>query len=320
MSNFKRTLSESTKKQIAGRQGYKCANFPGSNLERIGAYKCILWKLDNSIFQGNFDITGYDIDHITEFCKSGNDSPDNLQALCKTCHMVKTRNFMTVRTKKPKKTKKNNIDNSDVIRTNNNECFIDSNNNSKDESNNDSDNESNNDSDNDSDNESNNDSDNESNNDSDNESNSDFNNEPDISIDESNPKLKNDIKKQHKKIIAVPSFICNTCDRAFSTQQNLNYHINHNACRITNFACKYCKKQFTAYSNMHRHVKTTCKEKKKTDKIKEDILQKLMKDQEKINKEREKDHGELLKLKVKVKRQSKQLKEKQLKKLIKIDN
>ena len=123
-------------------------------------------------------------------------------------------------------------------------------------------------------------------------------------------------------------FACDNCNREFSTQQNLNYHTNHNACKTANYECKYCNKQFTAYSNMHRHVKSTCKEKKKSDKNKEDILQKLIKD-------REKDHEEFLKLKEQVKKQSKQLKEKdkqlkekdkqlkekdkQLKKIIKID-
>ena len=90
------------------------------------------------------------------------------------------------------------------------------------------------------------------------------------------------------------SFSCNKCNKMFTTNQTLNYHIDHNSCKIANYECKYCNKQFTAYSNMYRHVKSTCKEKQKEDNNREDILQKLVKEQEKY-------HEELNKLKEKIK-------------------
>ena len=56
------TLTESIKKQVAGRQSFKCANHPDSKLIN---YKCPLWARggDNS---GCFDESGYEIDHIKE--------------------------------------------------------------------------------------------------------------------------------------------------------------------------------------------------------------------------------------------------------------
>ena len=88
----KRSVSEALKKQIAGKQKYKCANKPNSNLKNLEDYICPFWnKQDDS---GCFDESGYEIDHIEEHCINGNDSPENLQALCKCCHIVKTKRFM----------------------------------------------------------------------------------------------------------------------------------------------------------------------------------------------------------------------------------
>lgn len=42
---------------------------------------------------GSFDESGYEIDHIFEHTKTQDDSDANLQALCKSCHSVKTRRF-----------------------------------------------------------------------------------------------------------------------------------------------------------------------------------------------------------------------------------
>ena len=88
----KRSVSEALKKQIAGKQKYKCANKPNSNLKNLEDYICPFWnKQDDS---GCFDESGYEIDHIEEHCINGNDSPENLQALCKCCHIVKTKRFL----------------------------------------------------------------------------------------------------------------------------------------------------------------------------------------------------------------------------------
>ena len=83
-----RKLTESQKKQVAADQKFRCANKPNSNLKGIGNYECPMWKLDG----GNFDGSGYEIDHIIDHCISQDDSPENLQALCPSCHRRKTRN------------------------------------------------------------------------------------------------------------------------------------------------------------------------------------------------------------------------------------
>lgn len=86
----KRKVSEALKKIIAGRQTYKCANKINSQI--VKNYNCPLWQ--NKDRNGSFGEEGYQIDHIIEHSISKNDSPDNLQALCLSCHSVKTRRFM----------------------------------------------------------------------------------------------------------------------------------------------------------------------------------------------------------------------------------
>lgn len=103
-----RKVSEALKKLIAGRQNYKCANVFNSQV--VKNYNCPLWE--NKERNGSFGEEGYQIDHIVEHSISKNDSPDNLQALCLSCHSVKTKRFMistdfqsTRSTKKDKKQK-----------------------------------------------------------------------------------------------------------------------------------------------------------------------------------------------------------------------
>jgi hypothetical protein len=79
-----RKLGEATKKLVAGKQYYKCA--------RIKEYECPLWNQNNDK-RGSFDESGYEIDHIVEYSKTKDDSIDNLQALCHSCHAVKTKRF-----------------------------------------------------------------------------------------------------------------------------------------------------------------------------------------------------------------------------------
>ncbi len=107
---IKRKISESKKKEIAGKQRFKCANKPNSKLKGMGDYKCHLWKLEGDD-KGSFDETGYDIDHIEEFSVSHNDNDENLQALCGLCHRIKTRNFMRTINKKKKYDNSDNSDN-----------------------------------------------------------------------------------------------------------------------------------------------------------------------------------------------------------------
>ena len=67
--------TESTKYQILVRQAFACAKIPN--------YVCpILDKL--------FDEAGYDIDHILPLADGGSNDISNLQALCPSCHRVKT--------------------------------------------------------------------------------------------------------------------------------------------------------------------------------------------------------------------------------------
>jgi hypothetical protein len=40
-----RKVTESLKKKVAGKQFFKCANKPGSNLKRLEDYQCPLWKI-----------------------------------------------------------------------------------------------------------------------------------------------------------------------------------------------------------------------------------------------------------------------------------
>ncbi len=87
----KRNVTEAMKKLVAAKQKYKCANKPGSNLFRLEDYKCPLWSRKEDC--GLFDESGYEIDHIIEHSKSHDDSESNLQALCVSCHRVKTKKF-----------------------------------------------------------------------------------------------------------------------------------------------------------------------------------------------------------------------------------
>lgn len=86
----KRKVSEALKKLIAGKQNYKCAN--KINTQVVKNYNCPLWQ--NKQRNGSFGEEGYQIDHIIEHSVSKNDAPENLQALCLSCHSVKTRRFM----------------------------------------------------------------------------------------------------------------------------------------------------------------------------------------------------------------------------------
>jgi len=95
-------ISDSVKKRIAGRQLFKCANEPNSNLRGLEGYKCALWSKKGDD-KGSFDESGYEIDHIVEYSVTQDNSAKNLQALCVGCHRVKTSRFMTKRAqdKKP---------------------------------------------------------------------------------------------------------------------------------------------------------------------------------------------------------------------------
>lgn len=95
----KRFVSEGLKKLVAGKQNFKCANKPLTNV--IKNYDCPIWQ--NPLRQGNFGEEGYQIDHIIEHCITKDDTEKNLQALCLSCHSVKTKRFMLEKIGKNKK-------------------------------------------------------------------------------------------------------------------------------------------------------------------------------------------------------------------------
>jgi hypothetical protein len=251
MIKLKRTLTEATKKQIAGKQRYKCANKPGANLERLGSYECLLWQHIDPTLRGIFDESGYDIDHIEEFCKSGNDSTDNLQALCKTCHIVKTKNFMKQKSKKVIKIKKDLSNDNDYM----NDVCKESEPESKSESEPDSESESGS------------------------EPDLESESESETYIDHVNEEITKQVKHEST------SFICTKCNKEFKAQQNLDYHIFKKACKQPLCYCKYCNRGFTIKTNMYAHIRTTCKQKQKDDNEKEDILAKLVINQKKYHEE-----------------------------------
>ena len=86
-------LSKAKKFHIAQIQNFKCANDPkNKSIE----YDCLLWKYE----KGKFDNAGYEIDHVIEVAEGGGNDENNLQALCSSCHKVKTRDYMKKRIKK----------------------------------------------------------------------------------------------------------------------------------------------------------------------------------------------------------------------------
>ena len=87
-----RQLTSAQKKFVAANQHFKCNNRPNITLAGVGDYECPLWK--DEVHKGSFDITSYEIDHIIEWSVSKDDNLDNLQALCNSCHKVKTKRFL----------------------------------------------------------------------------------------------------------------------------------------------------------------------------------------------------------------------------------
>ena len=82
------------KRMVAGRQSYKCANCPSITIKGLETYKCPLWQRAVEDNKGSFDQSGFELDHINELATSGDNSLDNFQALCKSCHSVKTKKFL----------------------------------------------------------------------------------------------------------------------------------------------------------------------------------------------------------------------------------
>jgi hypothetical protein len=92
------TLSDAKKRMVAGRQCFKCANNLNVTLKGLETYQCPLWQKDTTDNQGSFDESGFDLDHINELSTSFDNSLENFQALCKSCHSVKTKKFLMKKT------------------------------------------------------------------------------------------------------------------------------------------------------------------------------------------------------------------------------
>jgi len=71
-------ISSERKLYVAGSQHFKCAGDPSF---------CPMWKLNG----GSFDISGFEIDHVEPWHKSYRNDRAILQALCHSCHALKTR-------------------------------------------------------------------------------------------------------------------------------------------------------------------------------------------------------------------------------------
>ncbi len=74
-SSLRSWLTESQKYLLLVRQGFQCKG--------IQDYTC---PIKNKLF----DEAGYDVDHILPLIDGGTNDPMNLQALCPSCHRVKT--------------------------------------------------------------------------------------------------------------------------------------------------------------------------------------------------------------------------------------
>lgn len=93
-----RKLTASQKKTVAGNQNFKCANILGSSFQSKYDFECILWSNPKRL--GAFGKEGYEIDHIIEFAEGGADSIENCQALCLSCHRVKTQQYTQAKRKR----------------------------------------------------------------------------------------------------------------------------------------------------------------------------------------------------------------------------
>jgi len=90
-SKKRKYISNKIREVVVLNQGNKCANKPLNPAINMRGYICLLWQIND----GYFDESGYQIDHIVEYCDDMNNNIDNLQALCPNCHSVKTRRYMT---------------------------------------------------------------------------------------------------------------------------------------------------------------------------------------------------------------------------------
>ena len=89
MSNTSRrkAISESVKRAVLRHYENRCANNPSIN---FNSYKCPMWLL----YEGYFDDSGFEYDHIEEYSITKNNDIENIQVLCHSCHAVKTKKYL----------------------------------------------------------------------------------------------------------------------------------------------------------------------------------------------------------------------------------
>jgi hypothetical protein len=82
-------FTEAQKKIIKNRQHNKCNNFSHSSFQKKYKFECPLHS--HPIRLGHWDIEGCEVDHIIPKHLGGENDTDNGQALCLSCHAVKTK-------------------------------------------------------------------------------------------------------------------------------------------------------------------------------------------------------------------------------------
>ena len=243
-----RKVTQSMKDSVGSRQRFRCANKPGSKSRGIEDYLCPLWCIETAD-KGIFDGPGYDIDHIVEHVVSGNDDMSNLQALCKSCHIMKTKAFMRSRTRAK------NIDCEQTIEKNSSDDVENAPDKNKSEDIESDDNE------------------------------SDDNESDDVESEDDQADEKPCVTKSNK-IELQTRFKCDICDKTFTYKKNLDYHVNNNVCtgkrhvidekNNKDSICKYCLKTFTSATNMYRHANHVCKLRKKEIAKRDEICDRLL--------------------------------------------
>lgn len=75
----RRSIHWCKKLHVAARQNFRCATTLKSS--------CPRWQLDNGVFGAE----AFEVDHIMPYSSSGDNSVENLRALCPACHAIRSR-------------------------------------------------------------------------------------------------------------------------------------------------------------------------------------------------------------------------------------
>lgn len=102
------SLSDHEKKRILGKQRYRCNN---TITPFISDYTCPLSY--NPVLPGVLDEAGCEYDHIVELAEGGSNDLTNFQALCVSCHRVKTARYNYERMKNKSNKTSENVEDED---------------------------------------------------------------------------------------------------------------------------------------------------------------------------------------------------------------